>query len=71
MKRFNVTIEETISQSFEIEAESVEEAEKKAQEQYNENQISLDNPTLTCKQLFVESKEDFDEDCSECWKTFD
>lgn len=52
---FKITIEEDISQTFEIEAESMEEAEEKARNLYKAGKLVLDNPNLICTQMMAET----------------
>lgn len=52
---FKITIEEDISQTFEIEAESMEEAEEKAMNMYKAGKLVLDNPNLICTQMMAET----------------
>lgn len=51
MKKFVVSIEEIIAQTFELEAGSLEEAMEKAQELYKEGVLVLDNPICTSRQM--------------------
>ena len=50
---YNVTIEETISETFCIEAESLEEAYKKAIADYNNGSLVLSPGNCTCRQIEV------------------
>lgn len=50
-RRFEVIIEETISQSFFVEATSEEEAERKAVEKYDNGEFVLEPGYLTAKQM--------------------
>lgn len=50
---YNVTIEETISETFCIEAESLEEAYKKAIADYNNGTLVLSPGNCTCRQIEV------------------
>lgn len=52
---FKITIEEDISQTFEIEAESMEAAEEKARNLYKAGKLVLDNPNLICTQMMAET----------------
>lgn len=52
---FKIIIEEDISQEFIIEAESMEEAEKKALEQYKTGKLVLDNANLVVAQMMAET----------------
>lgn len=51
---FKVTIEETISETFEVEATSIEEAMQIAEEKYNNGEFVLELGNLTCKQMMAE-----------------
>lgn len=51
MKKFKITIEEMISQDFEIEATSLEEAMELAEQQYNDGELVLEPGNLVCKQM--------------------
>ena len=58
MSKFKIIIEEHISQEFEVEASSIEEAEKIAQQKYCDGEFVVDNcnaPTATL--MYVEDKE--------------
>lgn len=52
---FRITIEEDISQAFEIEAESMEAAEEKARNMYKAGKLVLDNANLICTQMMAET----------------
>ena len=51
MKTFNITIEETVSQTFEIEADSLEEAMEIAEQKYDDCEIVLEPRELVNKQM--------------------
>lgn len=51
MKKFRITIEEIVSEQFEIEAETLEEAMEIAEEEYNEGLLVLEPGTLVAKQM--------------------
>ena len=51
MQKFKITIEETVSQDFEIEATSLEEAMDIAEQQYNDGKLVLEPGNLVCKQM--------------------
>ena len=53
MKKFTVTIEELISQSFEIEAENEEQAEEIAIAKYKAGEIVLEDASLLEKNIAV------------------
>lgn len=48
-----ITIEETISQEFEIEADSYEEAQEKGIELYKVGELVLDNPCVTDRNILA------------------
>lgn len=48
-----ITIEETISQEFEIEVDSCEEAQEKGIELYKAGKLILDNPQVTDRNILV------------------
>ena len=54
-KKFIVTIEETISQDFEVIAENEEDAIDIAIEKYNNGEFCLSPGTLVAKQMAVEN----------------
>lgn len=51
MKLYKITIEETVSETFGIYAENMEEALKKAETGYNQGQYVLAPGNLTFKQM--------------------
>ena len=53
MKKFEIIIEETICQKFEVEAETTKEAMKSAEELYKAGTFVLDNAELCAKQMTV------------------
>ncbi|MBD5434484.1 MAG: hypothetical protein HDR35_09375 [Treponema sp.] len=55
--KFIVTIEETVSENFTVEAESAEEAMNIAEEKYNKCEFVLEPGNLTFKQIAVISPE--------------
>lgn len=57
MAKFIVTIEETVSQGFEVEAESAEEAMVIAEEKYNNCEFVLEPGELVSKQMAITSPE--------------
>lgn len=66
--KYIVTIEETCSQDFEIEADSIEEAIDIATDEYNNGDLILDDACLTNKLMSV--RNDCDEtDCTD-WFEF-
>lgn len=64
---YNVTIEETISETFDIEATSLEEAYKKAITDYNNGALVLSPGTCTFRQLQVQNP--LTNECTE-WDEF-
>ncbi|MDO5568960.1 MAG: DpnD/PcfM family protein [bacterium] len=64
--KYKIIIEETISQEFEVEANSLEEAQSKAIDEYNNGNIVLEPGELQSKQIKV-----IDENNKELeWKEF-
>jgi hypothetical protein len=57
MKTFKIHIEETISQAFDIEAETMEEAMEIAERDYNNGFLVVEDPTLVAKQMMAEDEE--------------
>lgn len=57
-KKFIVTIEETISQDFEVIAENEDDAIDIAIEKYNNGEFCLSPGTLVAKQMAVENVTD-------------
>lgn len=60
-KKFKITIEETISQTFEIEAESSEEAMGKALKGYEDGTLVVDNGSLTGAKMACEGNDEVTE----------
>lgn len=58
MKKFSVTIEESVSKSFEVTAESGEEAERIAREKYSSGEFTLCPGNLVCKQMQIQDLSD-------------
>ena len=56
MKNFKITIEEMISQTFDVEANSLEEALEIAEHNYKTNKFVLTSGNLVCKQIYGEDK---------------
>lgn len=54
MKKFKITIEEMVSQVFEVKANSLEEAMEIAEEKYNDGEFVLEPGELVCKQMMGE-----------------
>ena len=61
-----VTIEEHISQTFEIEADTIEEAMQTAEQKYNDGEFVLENSCVTARLM---SADDGNGDCTE-WIEF-
>lgn len=57
MKTFKITIEEMVSQSFNIAAETIEEAMEIAERDYNDGYLVVDNGDLVAKQMMAEDEE--------------
>lgn len=66
--KYIVTIEETCSQDFEIEANNIEEAIDIATDEYNNGDLILDDPCLTNKLMSV--RNDSDEKAYADWFEF-
>ena len=64
---FKITIEEQVSETFEIMATDIDEAMEIAEEQYNNGTIVLDSGNLIAKLMMAE-----DEETGECteWNEF-
>lgn len=58
MKKYIVTIEETVVQDFEIEAESAEEAFELAEEQYEAGELVLEPGEVQMVQIAVSGPDD-------------
>lgn len=58
MKKFAITIEEMVSQEFDVEAETAEEAMEIAEEKYKSGEFVLEPGGLTCKQMAITSPDD-------------
>ncbi len=52
-KKYTITIEETCSKDFEVEAESAEEAMRIAEQKYDDCEFVLDPGELTYKQMAI------------------
>ena len=57
MKTFNITIEEVVSETFKIEANSMEEAMEIAEEKYNNCEVVLEPGNLVSKSMQCEDLE--------------
>lgn len=66
MKKYYITIEEHISENFEVEANSIEEAMQIAEEKYDNGEFVLENGNLTYKCM---QADDRNGDCTE-WTEF-
>ena len=55
MKKFNVTIEEMVSQTFEVFAKNDEKAVKIAEKKYASGEFTLYPGNLVCKQMQIQS----------------
>ena len=56
-KKFKITIEETISETFDIEAETMEEAMEIAERDYNNGYLVVENGQLIAKQMMAADEE--------------
>ncbi len=65
MKKYIVTIEETVVQDFEIEAESAEEAFALAEEQYDAGELVLGPGEVQMVQIAVRGSVDEDVELTE------
>ena len=62
--KVKATIEEVISQTFEVEVSSIDDAYDEIQEMYKSGKLVVENPTLTEANLMVTTdEEDFVEGC--------
>ncbi len=66
MAKYTVTIEEMVSQGFEVEADSAEEAMRIAEEKYDSGEFVLEPGELVAKQMAITSP---DNEATE-WKEF-
>ena len=57
MKIFKITIEETVSETFDIEAETMEEAMEIAERDYKNGYLVLEPGNLIAKQMMAEDEE--------------
>lgn len=55
--KISVTIEETISEAFEVEAESLEEAIALAEEKYYKGEFVLEAPDVTKRMMMARNEE--------------
>lgn len=55
--KFKITIEEHISQTFEVEAADIEEAMEIAEEKYNNGEFVLEPGELTAKLMMAEDED--------------
>lgn len=51
--KFKIAIEETVVQTFEVEAETAEEAMNTAEEKYNSGEFVLDNVEVSSKSMAI------------------
>ena len=54
--KITVTIEEHISQAFEVEADTLEEAMQIAEDKYRSGEFVLDNASVTAKLMMAENE---------------
>lgn len=57
MKQFKIHIEETISDTFTVEAETMEEAMEIAERDYNNGYLVVENGQLIAKQMMAQDEE--------------
>ena len=55
MQKFKITIEEHVSETFEVEAFDIEEAMQIAEDKYNDGEFVLEPGDLTYKCMMAES----------------
>ena len=55
MKKFTVTIEETVTQDFKVEAETAEEALRIAEEKYSDGEFVLEPGEVIAKKVAITS----------------
>lgn len=53
--KITVTIEEHISQAFEVQADTIEEAMQIAEDKYSSGEFVLENPCVTAKLMMAEN----------------
>ena len=53
--KFTVTIEEHISQAFEVEADTLEESMQIAEDKYRSGEFVLDNASVTAKFMMADN----------------
>lgn len=53
MKKFVITIEETVSQNFEVEAENAEQAMEIAEDKYRNGEFVLEPGNIIFKQMAI------------------
>ena len=53
--KFTVTIEEHISQAFEVESDTLEEAMQIAEDKYRSGEFVLENPCVTARLMMAEN----------------
>lgn len=59
-KNFVVTIEETISQDFDVEANSLEEAFEIARKKYRDGEIVVEPETPICVEAYTRTEDGFE-----------
>ena len=66
MKKIKVTIEEHISQTFEVDADNIEDAMKIAEEKYNDGEFVLEPGEVNARLMMADDGEG---ECTE-WNEF-
>lgn len=61
MKSYFVTIEEQVSQTFEVKAENEQEARKTAEEKYRKGEFVLEPGEVTARRMMVTEPNDAEE----------
>ena len=59
--KITVTIEEHISQAFEVEADTLEEAMQIAEDKYHNGEFVLENPCVTSRLMMAENNYEYSE----------
>ena len=67
MKKFKITIEEHVSQEFEVEAFDIEEAMEIAEQKYHEGVFVVESGLPTAR--LMQAEDEFGAECTE-WEEF-